>query len=69
MNRFLQAALGLGFTFLLLPPVVAHPQDQFTESLIPGCFDRKTRARLLSYCLRHMVIITDCGSIQMIRGV
>jgi hypothetical protein len=35
MNRFL-SALALGFTFLLMPPIVAQPPDQFTESLEKG---------------------------------
>jgi photosystem II stability/assembly factor-like uncharacterized protein len=36
MNRFLPAALVLGFIFPLLPPIVAQPQNQFTESLEKG---------------------------------
>ncbi len=36
MNRFLQAAFALGFIFPLLPPIVAQPPDQFSESLEKG---------------------------------
>jgi len=36
MKRALKAALALGFMFLLLPPIVAQPPDQFTESLGTG---------------------------------
>jgi photosystem II stability/assembly factor-like uncharacterized protein len=36
MNRALKAALALGFMFPLLPPLVAHDTDQFTESLENG---------------------------------
>jgi photosystem II stability/assembly factor-like uncharacterized protein len=36
MNRLLPAALVLGFMFPLSPPMVAQPQNQFTESLEKG---------------------------------
>src|ERR1700739_4309801 len=36
MNRFLQAVFALGFIFPLLPPIVAQPPDQFSESLEKG---------------------------------